>query len=62
MIELNLGLGELSEVVKILPQSGVVILQGNLASGKTTLVKAIVKAIIERFKGDNSTKSISIKP
>ena len=36
MIELNLGLGELSEVVKILPQSGVVILQGNLASGKTT--------------------------
>ena len=44
MIELNLGLGELSEVVKILPQSGVGILQGNLASGKTTLVKAIVKA------------------
>lgn len=44
MIELNLGLGELDEVVKILPQSGVVILQGNLASGKTTLVKAIVKA------------------
>ena len=44
MIELNLGLDELSEVVKILPQSGVVILQGNLASGKTTLVKAIVKA------------------
>ena len=44
MSELNLGLDELNELVKILPKSGVVILQGNLASDKTTLIKAIVKA------------------
>ena len=40
----NLNLNELDELVKILPKSGVIILQGDLASGKTTLVKAIVKA------------------
>jgi len=40
----NLNLNELDELVGILPKSGVIILQGDLASGKTTLVKAIVKA------------------
>lgn len=40
----NLNLNDLDELVGILPKSGVIILQGDLASGKTTLVKAIVKA------------------
>ena len=40
----NLNLNELDELVGFLPKSGVIILQGDLASGKTTLVKAIVKA------------------
>ena len=35
---------ELNELVRVLPKSGVVLLSGDLASGKTTLVKAIIKA------------------
>ena len=35
---------ELNELVQVLPKSGVVLLSGDLASGKTTLVKAIIKA------------------
>ena len=35
---------ELDELVRVLPKSGVVLLSGDLASGKTTLVKAIIKA------------------
>ena len=42
--DFDLNLNELDELVGILPKSGVIILQGDLASGKTTLVKAIVKA------------------
>ena len=43
-LDFDLNLNELDELVQILPKSGVIILQGDLASGKTTLVKAIVKA------------------
>lgn len=42
--EFILNLNELDELAKILPKEGVVILRGDLASGKTTLVKAIAKA------------------
>ena len=35
---------ELDRLVRVLPKSGVVLLSGDLASGKTTLVKAIMKA------------------
>ena len=35
---------ELDELVRVLPKSGVMLLSGDLASGKTTLVKAIIKA------------------
>ena len=35
---------ELDRLVRVLPKSGVVLLSGYLASGKTTLVKAIIKA------------------
>ncbi len=38
------NLTSLDSVVKLLPKSGVVILKGDLASGKTTLVKAFVEA------------------
>lgn len=34
---------ELDEIIKILPQNGVVILKGDLASGKTTLARHIIK-------------------
>ncbi|MDO5046183.1 tRNA (adenosine(37)-N6)-threonylcarbamoyltransferase complex ATPase subunit type 1 TsaE [Campylobacter sp.] len=42
--EFILNLNELGELIKILPKEGVIILKGDLASGKTTLVKAIAKA------------------
>lgn len=42
--EFILNLNELDELIKILPREGVIILKGDLASGKTTLVKAIAKA------------------
>ncbi|QKF92268.1 tRNA (adenosine(37)-N6)-threonylcarbamoyltransferase complex ATPase subunit type 1 TsaE [Campylobacter sp. CCUG 57310] len=42
--EFILNLDELDELIKILPREGVIILKGDLASGKTTLVKAIAKA------------------
>ncbi len=40
----ELGENELARLVEILPNEGVVVLRGDLASGKTTLVKAIVAA------------------
>lgn len=42
--EFVLNLSELDRLVEILPKEGVIILKGDLASGKTTLVKAIAKA------------------
>lgn len=40
---LTLKLNELEILVKKLPKEGIIILRGNLSSGKTTLVKEIVK-------------------
>lgn len=37
----NLSLADLDEFVKILPQNGVILLSGDLASGKTTLTQKI---------------------
>ncbi|MCI6988633.1 MAG: tRNA (adenosine(37)-N6)-threonylcarbamoyltransferase complex ATPase subunit type 1 TsaE [Campylobacter sp.] len=42
--ELILSESEIASVVKLLPDEGVILLRGNLASGKTTLVKEIVKS------------------
>ncbi|MBR8462795.1 tRNA (adenosine(37)-N6)-threonylcarbamoyltransferase complex ATPase subunit type 1 TsaE [Campylobacter sp. faydin G-105] len=39
-----LGLNELDRLVAVLPKQGVVLFRGDLASGKTTLIKAIAKA------------------
>lgn len=44
--EFILGLNELDKLCQILPETGVIFLQGKLGSGKTSLVKAIAK-----FKG-----------
>lgn len=41
---LTLGLGGLEILASKLPKQGIVILRGGLSSGKTTLVKAIVKS------------------
>lgn len=38
----ELGLDELNSLIKELPNSGIIALRGNLASGKTTLSKAII--------------------
>ncbi|CUU71193.1 ATP/GTP binding protein [Campylobacter hyointestinalis] len=38
----ELGLDELDAIVQKLPKTGVILLRGDLASGKTTLTKAIV--------------------
>ncbi len=41
----EVGLGEVAETITaMLPDGGVVVLQGDLASGKTTLVKAVARA------------------
>lgn len=42
--ELILDESEIARIVKLLPNEGVILLRGDLASGKTTLVKNIVKA------------------
>ncbi|MDA3047258.1 tRNA (adenosine(37)-N6)-threonylcarbamoyltransferase complex ATPase subunit type 1 TsaE [Campylobacter sp. JMF_08 NE1] len=39
--KLTLGESEISQIAEILPRSGVILLNGTLASGKTTLTKAI---------------------
>lgn len=39
----NLKLNKLDILISILPKNGIIILNGDLASGKTTLVKSIVK-------------------
>ncbi|AQW86120.1 N6-L-threonylcarbamoyladenine synthase, TsaE subunit [Campylobacter pinnipediorum subsp. caledonicus] len=38
-----LGLDDINSLMDILPKNGIILLQGTLASGKTTLVKNIVK-------------------
>ena len=38
----KLGLNELDTLINELPNSGIIALRGNLASGKTTLSKAII--------------------
>lgn len=43
MTEFILGLDELDKLVAELPDEGIVLLRGDLASGKTTLVKQICK-------------------
>lgn len=40
-----LGLDELDRLCEKLPREGIILLQGNLAAGKTTLVGAIAKAL-----------------
>lgn len=52
--EFILGENEISRVVEILPKSGTIILQGNLASGKTTLVREIVKKHGKNWKNVSS--------
>lgn len=39
----ELALSEISQIAEILPKNGIVILRGDLASGKTTLVKKIAE-------------------
>lgn len=52
MKEFILGQNELEILCKNLPNEGIVLLKGDLASGKTTLVKALAK-----FKGSKDTVS-----
>lgn len=56
--EMILGLDELINLVQILPKNGIIILKGNLASGKTTLVKQIAK--FHGFNGVVSSPTFSI--
>ena len=52
--EFILDENEISRVVEILPKRGIIILQGNLASGKTTLVREIVKKHGKNWKNVSS--------
>lgn len=49
---------ELNELAKILPKTGIILLRGTLASGKTTLVKAIVKNLGSKSEVSSPTFSI----
>lgn len=50
----------INKVLKFLPKKGIIILKGNLASGKTTLTKQIVKAIEPDFANMVSSPTFSI--
>ncbi|OPA78153.1 tRNA (adenosine(37)-N6)-threonylcarbamoyltransferase complex ATPase subunit type 1 TsaE [Campylobacter pinnipediorum] len=63
-----LGLNDINSIMDTLPKSGIILLQGTLASGKTTLVKSIVKfhgideevtsptfSIMQSYKSENIT-------
>lgn len=56
--EAVLSENELLNLVQILPKTGVILLQGNLACGKTTLAKAIVKS--RGFKDTVSSPTFSL--
>lgn len=45
MKKINADKSNLVKVVDVLPKDGVIILKGDLASGKTTLVKALAKSL-----------------
>lgn len=49
---------ELSKLVKILPKTGIILLRGTLASGKTTLVKAIAENLGSKSEISSPTFSI----
>lgn len=53
-----LGIDELVNLVQKLPKNGIIILKGNLASGKTTLVKEIAK--FHGFAGVVNSPTFSI--
>ena len=53
-----LGIDELINLVQKLPKNGIIILKGNLASGKTTLVKEIAK--FHGFAGVVNSPTFSI--
>ncbi|MBM0636958.1 tRNA (adenosine(37)-N6)-threonylcarbamoyltransferase complex ATPase subunit type 1 TsaE [Campylobacter sp. VicNov18] len=61
MKEFILAKEELSIMLKHLPKSGVVLLEGDLASGKTSLVQAWVKFLGLNDKADSPTFSIMQK-
>ena len=52
------GINELINLVQKLPKNGIIILKGNLASGKTTLVKEITK--FHGFAGVVNSPTFSI--
>lgn len=54
----ELGLDELDAIVQKLPKTGVIVLRGDLASGKTTLTKAIVASF--GIKADVTSPTFSI--
>ncbi|RAZ48349.1 tRNA (adenosine(37)-N6)-threonylcarbamoyltransferase complex ATPase subunit type 1 TsaE [Campylobacter hyointestinalis] len=54
----ELGLDELDAIVQKLPKTGVIVLRGDLASGKTTLAKAIVASF--GIKADVTSPTFSI--
>ncbi len=48
-MEISLDLQNLNEILKFIPKSGILLLCGNLASGKTTLTKKIVENLKPNF-------------
>lgn len=46
-MKIKANINELTNVIKLFKEKGVYVLQGDLASGKTTLVKHLVKKILD---------------
>ncbi len=59
-MKIEAGLDELNSVVKHLPKSGIILLKGDLASGKTTLTKAIIDSLGARSGDGVSSPSFGI--
>ncbi|MBK1992071.1 tRNA (adenosine(37)-N6)-threonylcarbamoyltransferase complex ATPase subunit type 1 TsaE [Campylobacter sp. 2018MI35] len=61
MLEIILKQNELNKLFEYLPKEGVILLKGDLASGKTTLVKEYVKYLGVKDLVDSPTFSIMQK-
>lgn len=61
MLEMILKQNELNQLFKHLPKEGVILIKGDLASGKTTLVKEFVNYLGIRDLVDSPTFSIMQK-
>lgn len=59
-MEISLNLQNLDEILQFIPDDGILLLCGNLASGKTTLTKKIVEKKYPKFLNQVNSPTFSI--